>query len=320
MIYNTNNSYRMKFFSVSLIGLIVLLSFSACHKTTRENKNAGNRSDSFKTNDTLKLNVPDAKLLEYSKFLSSLDSSNINSASIAAEKFKEIFTSQRVGLCDSGYVMFQALYDTLDLKLNEKIQQDTTDFNPLIKNESLPRKLKDLKAQYQKCGFDLTSSEGSVYIVQDRSFIANIFFPIVSETMKNYLIEIQTESKEGFATDDAISILPQKLVERIIWYEKFIAANQNFVFIDNCNNYRKAYLTYLLSGYKKTSLFTNNNDKILTSYFTIAFKYLLQKYPTSETAIIVKPYFEAITHKQFDTEKQLFKNYIIKGYILNLNE
>jgi hypothetical protein len=310
----------MKYYSVSLIGLIVLLSFSACHKTAHENKNTGNRSDSFKTNDTLKLNEPDPKLLEYKTFLNTLDSSNINSATKAAGKFKEIFTNQRASLCDSGYVMFQTLYDTLNLKLNETIQLDSTDFSPLIENEPLPRKLKDLKNQYQKNGFVLTSSEGTIYIVQDRNFIASSFFPIVSETMKNYLIEIQTESQEGFAMDDAISISPQKMIERIIWYEKFISANPNFVFIANCNNYRKAYLTYLLSGYKKTSLYTNNNDKKLTSYFTTAYNYLLQKYPTSETAVVVKPYFDAITQKQFDTVKQLFKSYTIKGYILNLNE
>ena len=309
---------------VNLIAFIFLLItvsviFGSCHKQSEKDSTQTNPTDSFNVNDTLLTERINPKLLEYKTFIKQLDSVDATSIPKALAKFKEVFKGQSFGLCDSGFIMYQSLYDTIEVKLNEKLQKDTTNLNPVFNNEPLSKKLKDFCQQLRINGYKLSDSEGTAYIEENRNYVAQNFYPFLSVTMKAYLSEIQTENNEGFVRNGSISISPQKHVERVIWYEKFINENPNFVYVDKCKSYNKAYLSYLMRGYKNTTLYENKQTKELSEYFINAYDYLLANYSGSQTAGLIKPYYEALKQKQTDKANQLQKSYIIKGLIMNMN-
>ncbi|MCE5331634.1 MAG: hypothetical protein LLF95_05775 [Bacteroidales bacterium] len=298
-----------------LLGLI--LAFAACNKPANENS-SDNDSNTYHFNDTLLINQENPKITEYRAFVDQLDSMDAASAVKASEQFKALFANQSTGLCDTAFVIFQHLMDALELNLNEKLRNDTTDYSVLFTGEPVSKKMKDFQISLQKNGFKFSTSDGMYYIEQYRPFtIQNLSF-MLSEPMKLYLSEIETENREGFAENASIVISPNQHVDRIIWYENFIKSNPKFVLLENCKNYRKAYLTYLLTGFDNTPLYSNKEIMEISAYFVTAYKYLIKTYPDSETASYVTPYYDAIQQKQTATVKDILKKYVIKGLIYNL--
>jgi len=302
-----------------LVGFVVLIMMNSCGKTAdKPVKTSG--EDAFHLTDTAHVVWENPKITEFKAFIAQLDSSDITTVTKATEKYKSIFTGQPALLCDSAFVVFQALYDSLEMHLSIKNQSDTTNYEPLLYEGqvAVPKALKDYRKNLTLNGFKLSASEGVTYIEQDRNFIAKNFYSLVSPVMKDYLSEIQLENKQGFAIDGAITISPQQLVDRNVWYEKFIGTNPGFVFISNCKDYQKAYLTYLLCGYEKTSVYSNRQTEELSDFYVNAYTYLLAKCADSQTAKNVLPYYDALKQKQAATAQTILKNYHIKGLIYSL--
>lgn len=299
---------------------IIILTLNSCIKSN--DKQSGNpaNSDVFHLTDTLSGLSENPKITEFKSFVNQLDSADVTSATKAVEKYKEIFTGQTATLCDSGFVVFQALYDSLEQNLSTKHQNDTTNYEPLLYNDqaSVPTSLKEYRKNLQLNGFKISASEGVTYIEQDRSFIARNFYGLVTPVMKDYLTELQKENKEGFAIDGTITITPRQFVDRIIWYEKFIPQNPDFVFADNCKNYQKAYLTYLLSGYENTPLYADGETRDVSDFYVNAYDYLISKFSDSQTTQIITPYYEALKLKQTEKVNAMHKDFVIKGKIYNL--
>lgn len=310
---NSLTNYFIK--SKALILLISAFVVLSCNKTQNVENKTEVKENYF--NDTILASQENPKIVEYRNFLSPLDSADANSVTSAIEKYKEIFSTQSKGLCDSAFVMFQNKLDTIELALNNQIANDTTDYALILSSGNVPAKINDFRATLQKNGFNLVVVDDLTYIEQQRRFILNTFSGFLSESLNQYLTEIENESREGFSKENKIAISPQKMVDRIVWYENFIKTNPNFVLLDNCKNYKKAYLTYLLQGYGDTKLLVSDDSKELAAFFVSAYKYLLKKYPDSETAELVKPYYDALLQKQPTNE--LLKKYYIKGVIYNLN-
>lgn len=297
------------------ITILFVLLFSACQKP-KEEKIKHEKINNF--NDTMLVRTENPKLIEFRSFVAQLDSSDINSVSLAVEKFKTTFNGQQTSLCDSGFVVFQQLMDTLDVKLNNQLQTDTTDFEHYFEINKFPTKVLKFKELLAKNGFKLSSSQDMVYIEQNRTFPINTLASMLSEPMNLYLSEIEIENREGFSENSTIIISWKQHVDRIIWYENFIKANPTFVFLENCINYKKAYFTYLLTGFENTKLFNPDKEKELSIYYTDAYGYLLKTYPDSETAKLTTPYLETIEQNSTMARRELLKKYVIKGLIYNL--
>jgi len=294
--------------------VIVIAGFMACNNKPAQTIASATDSVDFNP-DTLQIPSENPQIIAFQSFVQLLDSSKAESATLALNEFKRTFTGKSVGLCDSAYGVLQALIDTVELKLNDKLQTDTTDYSALYTAEKIPQKIVLAQKALFKDGFRFGTSEGVVYIVQDRSYVTKNLLTMFSPPMQAYLLQIEKENREGFMEDAAIVISPRVHVERILWYEKFIAENSGFVLIKNCKDYKKAYLTYLLTGIDNTMLFENEEEMKLSPYFIQAYKYLLKTYPESETAALVMPYKQAIEQKQKSVVQELLKKYVIKGLI-----
>lgn len=303
---------KITFFRIFILSSLCIL--SACKKPVAKNLSPNNDSSTLII-DTLEIRKENSQITAYRTFLNTLDSTKAESALLALTEFKRMFNGKSVGLCDSAYVLFQEQIDTIELKLNEKLQNDTVDYSFLFQSGRISPKLLKAKNELFKNGFEFKLFEGVVYIVQNRNFIIRNLRPMLSESLQAYLLQIGRENNEGFMEDASIIISPLRHVDRILWYEKFIAENADFVYIKNCKEYKKAYLTYLLIGIDQTYLFEDDKSMKLTPYFSEAYAYLLKTYPKSETATLVLPYTQAIEHKQKMVVDELIKKYVIKGLI-----
>lgn len=299
-----------------MFSIVLFVTFS-CNKPSAE-KNPENDSVTYHYSDTLPQIRTNIKITEYKEFINQLDKSESNSSKLAIDQFKKTFANQTKTLCDSGFVIFQQLMDSIELNLNNKLQKDTTDYSIITSGSSIPPKIQTFQTNLKQNGFKLSSSEGIAYIEQNRKFIIPIFDSLLTVSMQAYLKQIALENEQGFASDGAISITPKQHVDRIIWHENFIAANPKFVFINNCQDYKKAYFSYLLSGFENTALYTDMNTQTLSTYYTKAYNYMLSTYPNSESSNLLKPYYAAIKAKNKNSISDIYKGYVIKGLIYNM--
>lgn len=295
---------------------LILVSVLGCKKTESA-KPTVRKQDTFGRKDTTIIHVENPRLVAYRAFVAGLDSTDMAIVTKSADEFKRSFSGQPAELCDSAYAVFQAKYDEVEAILNENHQNDTTDYSPLFQRGTVVQPaVREFQKTLLSNGFKLSIAGGATYIEIDRSFISKNFYPMLSPIMKQYLDEIQKENKEGFALDELITISYRQLVDRIVWYDQFVRENPKFVMIDNCRSYQKAYLTYLLTGYGKTSLYGNAQTGEISPYFAKAFKYMMEKYTDSETSILVKPYWEALKQKKSADAQAILKDLRIKGLVL----
>lgn len=298
------------------LACVIFIGLTSCRKTPQKVVHAM-KSDTFHEHDTADVDSENPRLTAYRTFIQKLDSTDISSPLKAQGEFQTSFNGQSQGLCDSAFVVFQTLFDKVELALNAQHQNDTTDYEPLFSgSKTLSPSLKKFQHTLNVNGFRLALVDEMTYIEQDRAFVAQHFYPSLSPVMKEFLEEIRKENREGFAAKGGVSISPKQFAERTVWYEKFIAANPRFVSVDKCKNYQKAYLTYLFSGYGTTGLYTASGD--LSPYFKTVYTFLLTKHSDTQTAQMLQPYYKAIKEKDQDKAKAILKELKIKGIILSL--
>lgn len=312
-------------FRISEISLkFVLLSFVyfvfiACgNKSTNTTDEA--RDSSYIKIDTSMVKVENPKITAYKSFVLQLDSVDSKSLQLAVDEFKRVVAGQSLDLGDSAYVVLQNFADSLEYELNIQLQNDTlTDFEAILLNKKPTGALLKLVNELKMSGFRLNAIEGTVYIALDRKFVLSQISMHLTEPMQRYIQQIDIENKEGFLNDASICISANKYVERLIWYENFIKENPSFLLVDNCKNYKKAYLTYFLTGIDNTQLYENEEDMKLAPYFVKSYNYVLKTYPDSELSQLVAEYKTAIEQKNKSLVNELIKKYIIKGWIYSQN-
>ena len=304
---------RISRICVAFLFVISVVTVS-CHRSSDENKSLDDSTNIY-VRDSLVLQTEHPMLIDFRMFVHDLDSTNVSSGAVVVDHFRKFFEGQRPGLCDTAFVVLQQLLDTIETKLNDKLYTDTTDFTPLMTGEQMTPALSRYRNSLLKNGFKISFSEGMPYIEQDREYVLLQLSDMSTEPMKAYLAQIELENREGFAQDAFITIEPEKFIERLIWYEKFMATHKTFVFLDNCKNYRKAYLTYLLTGMDNSPLYDDVDHQQLSDYYSKAYNYLLKKYPESETAAFVRPYFDAIRKKNKTEGADIYRKYVIAGHI-----
>jgi hypothetical protein len=301
----------------NLIFLFFLI-FWSCNQT-KDNKELNENTitnTSEKTNNNSKIeNVNTLKLGDYYNYISQLDSYDANSSLKSVDKFKELFTEQKDTLCDEAFIIFNELYEKIEKNLNEIHQKDTIDYEPLLyvyekgKEPVISQKLIDYNNNLKNNGFQISSEEGMTYIKQDRDFISNHFYQYVSNPMKQYLIQLNKENKEGFWSDGGLIVSPKTLAERVIWYENFMLANPHFVFNNKCLENKKEYFSVLFTGLDNSPLYEDNEKKKISKEYVDSYQYLISMHPNSQTTKLIKPYFLALNQGQKIRVEEILKQY-----------
>jgi hypothetical protein len=166
--------------------------------------------------------------------------------------------------------------------------------------------LQQLKESITNNGFMLDMDEGIAFIMTDRNFTAKQLYSMLSPTMVTYLTQLQKEDIEVFESDASLIIKPKAFVDRIIWYEDFIAKHQQFMYATVCADNLHSYTSVLIGEVRLDNTFFYNSDgKTLTEYFEEALVYLNKQYPQSQANEIAQPIYQAIKAGKIDKAEQL---------------
>jgi hypothetical protein len=301
---------------------ILLITLGACNQSQNAVSLGSIGKTSFEEVE-IPIKYTNSMLCKYADYVSALDSADLKSSLLAAEKFKDIFSGKNSSLADSAFFIFNQVYEKLYRNLNLLHDKDTTNYDPLVaayKPDIRPKiseNLLDYNRQLHKNGFNVAIKEGMTYIEEDRDFISTHFYTHISATMKAYLRELNKENKEGFAEDAGMTISPQQLSDRILWWENFMRKNPSFIFAVEARENKKYYLTFLLEGMDNTPLLADD-QKTVEDFYKTAFKYIHNTYPASETTRLVTPYFKALLKNDFLLTNRLLMKYRKEGIILNL--
>lgn len=305
--------------TTQILTIVVLTLLVACKQTQHPATEVTAQSAISSAHDNTP--VSQGTLSEFKFFVSKLDTLDVKSVGLAAQKFNVLLKDEDVSARDSAFVVFNTFYEKLDANLNEVHETDTTDYLPLVVSDiEVPVKLKEYNKLLRENGFEVSLTEGVTYIKQDRNFIEKWFYPHVSTTMKEYLLQLNKENKEGFADDAGLIINPKEFVDRTIWWGKFIQSNPSFILLNKAEEDLKYYLTILLEGMDNTPVMSYEKEGEVNEYFRDAYLYLQNEFPASQANKVVNPYFKALQQGDAAKAKSLLNDYRSKGYIIDFSQ
>lgn len=321
----------MKIINLHLVLLSLIFSSGLLFSCEANNKTAVVKEIDFIEIETvMKTTNPTEK---YQKFVMNLDTTKMSSSKQAIEKYKELYATATQEEADEGFLIFDKLYISLALSLDDqhyiageeegiydKYAQIAGIYNGYNDGKDAPPEMLAYHKELANHGFGIGMAEGSTYVLQNRDFMKDVFYDKVSQPMKKYLIQQNKQSKEIYASDGGLVISPTHLAELVVWAEKFIKENPTFhsKLLENVKWDRKAYLTILFEGMDNTPVFDYETKK-LNKDFEEAYKTLITTYSETETATIIKPYYEAIKNNDTKKQKELIAKYQEKD-IISKNE
>lgn len=254
-----------------------------------------------------------ARLLQYDQFVAGLDTQQAKVIPIAAQQFRSLFRGQSPAACDTGYFIFEQLCKKVTQSLNRQMLADTTTRYEVLIMDSvdghkpvIPARLEAYERQLKENGFKVQEEEGMPYVAFDRDFIVKYFYSYVSRTMKQYLVQVNKEEKEGFADDAALVISPVELADRTVWWEKFTQQTPPFLFTEQAKERKALYLRVLIEGTDNTPVMEGNS---LAGYYETAYDYLKQKYGNTQTGNLTTSYQNAVVRHDTLAVKQIATNY-----------
>jgi len=302
----------------SLFFYLLVFSLLIACKQTSKNKSTKSREVNVKKNDQTYSNPLFKK---YTAFLAKLDPSDIESSTVAANKFLELFKHQSQFVCDTAFMLFDSYYGKLSNTIEDLPSKDTTiKYDSLLtdsKNQqTLSGRLQLVTRKLDQNGFMVYMSEGDDYIGPNLDFVAKWFYDQVSPAMKEYLIQLNIENKQRLTDDAALIIGPDQLAERTIWWERFSSKNPNIIISASSRNNWISYLSILFEGMDNSPILDYGSQNI-NQYFKSAYNHLQSKFPDSKTNKLVSPYFNSLVRKDSINAKDLILKYRKDGFIQN---
>jgi hypothetical protein len=258
-----------------------------------------------------KTSSDNTSLRAYSALLSKLDTIDITNTHLAVDKYKELFTNKPNSTCDSALCIFMEYYDRLNTALNNNLSNDTMKY---VNNDFLDTlKISKYERKLNGNGFTFENSEGNAYIAEDWDFIIKYFSNYISPRMKKYIVKINQEDKQGFTEDGGLVISPTELADRIVWWEKFISSDTNFIYAQRIKESEKNNLSAFMLGLSNSPII--NDSGKLDSTYESAYKYLLNKHPETKTSKIISPYYSALLKKNIHQQDSILNDYDKKKLI-----
>jgi len=308
-----------------LLVVLIFLSLVACHQN---GKKAVHKTTTVKKSnpDTEWPFVGSPVLKAYQQYLGGLDLAEPGNATAAAKKFAALFANEDPKTCDTAYILF----DKFDSKLADKIDglhdKDTTiQYDSLLVDSNarqapaITGKTALYGGKLSANGLRVVSSEGDSYIVQDMDFEIKRLKSYLSAPMKLYLVEVAKEDKEGLSEDEGLTIGPEQLADRTVWWENFSNKYPDIIASHAAKNNWKNYVEILLTGMDNSPVISFRNFA-LDDYYQKAYNYMQASYPKSKTNDLISPYFRLVEKKDSIGSKQLLDKYEKQGIIVQSHD
>jgi hypothetical protein len=247
---------------------------------------------------------------EYTRYLRTLDTTNLATSRMAENEFDSLFARQSPEVCDTGFMLFknyQGFLDTGDSIARKFIYPVTLDTLAAAEYQG-----KKLGAQQQTAqqklrdnNFIVQEEEGNPYIVMGWRLVTPHFSPFVSAPMKEILMAETNQQREGFLEDASLMIDASTLAGRTIFWERFLTRYPKHVYDSEARSRYNVLLYVLVSGADNVPVTLDDSPYTLTPYFDSAFHVIMDNSPDSRTNTVIKPFFEAIRARDSATMKHI---------------
>lgn len=271
---------------------IILFLITGCDQIQKRNTAAGNAG------------LP----TQYSAYLTTLDTADIASITLAATEYRKLFFNAPKDSCDAALVAFERYCRQLAIHINDRLQ-DTATYAPMVAVDEwgIPKELtgplQEFRTRLQENGYKVIADSGRPAVRQDWDFILARFSRFVSPEMKAYIDRLRQEDKETYPRSARVAVAPDQMVDRITWREAFSGKNAGFVWLNEVKEEQRSLLTGLMVSTDST-------------WFQTACIYLSAHYPTTITHKIISPYYKARVLHDSIMASALLDRYFKQGYIL----
>jgi len=244
-------------------------------------------------------------LLQYDRYIAGLDTQSVEMSSQALDTFQLLFKKQPAAVCDTAFYIFYQFQTPLCSYLNMHMEADSINYDDFFSDENnkmpvLSKKQKAVKRHLDNGGFGLAAEEGGPSITQDQHFLLQRFAKYVTPTMKQYLVQLDKEQKEGFFEEGGLAIEPNQLADRTVWWENFTKTNTNFIYASEAVKSYNMLLYVLMEGEDNSGgRQSHYNDSgvvdtvSLSDYYKTAWTYMQEKHPQSQATAVVTPNLNA---------------------------
>lgn len=258
---------------------------------------------------------------DYSKFLKTLKEKDVTSISKAISYFDNLkdVSSKDIDTC---YYLFYEFYEKAVKNANDAFlsisQMSDNPYQGKIYQLLQPDYKKTLKTANKKQiayadllrnnGIKGCYEDGYYCLSKNEKFVTDKLKDKVSLELKEYLIQTQKESEEGYTDPEiGLEITPKKLAERVIFWEKFINKYNNFPSIDKIQKTIKSYqITLLISAGGMSDIqypVYDYETKKLNDTFKEAYKLIIEQ-STTDFGKMVKKYYSILQKNNFLITKE----------------
>lgn len=298
---------------------IYILLFVTILVSCKQRDKQQNVADTAKTTIRIsKIKYQNPLFAQYANYLKQKDDKVPGNATDAAKKFFELFKGTDTATCDTAFLIFDKFYKKMAEALEDANEKDDIDlekyFGYVKRPKNVPSKVSAYLEALNSNGFRIDESEGEIYVTQDWDFVEKNFSNLVSNSMRDFIAELNIENKKSYLEDGSLDIGADTLVDRAVWWERFEKNHTNFIWKDEVSSTRKEYLNVLLEGSDNTEIMIDNK---LNDYFKQAYSYVQSKYPDTETYKLAKPVYELLLQGKKPEADKLILQYHKRGLLFN---
>jgi hypothetical protein len=241
--------------------------------------------------------APDGTLLtKFYNHLNTLNIKDVNSGKkgidFVTQNFQTANAATYDAACEAYFdflwkMQFEEVY-----KMTEKVKFSDKDMENIWKDKYDMSKNPNMKLLADN-GFRLETTEGSVLPIADWEFVKKHFYTHVSTPMQNYITQTLKEQKEPLSSDNGVVIPAKEVVDRAVFWEKFVTASPNFFLTKNINEHAKAFCSILIAGMDNTPTFSHEKNT-LAPEIQQAYDYLLKEHPTTQAAKTIGSFYDLV--------------------------
>ena len=241
------------------------------------------------------------QVANYTKWLRTLDTTDLSTSKIAFHQFQQLFQGQPQEVCDTGFLLFWRFLrslntnDTITAKFIGQVNLDTlagTEYRGYAKLTPLEQKTQQ---KLWDNFFIVQEEEANPYITPGWRLMNKSFSGYVSAPMKEVLAQQTKEEKEGFDVDGGLAIGPAQLAARAVWWEQFMARYPNHVYTGWAKSNYNLLLHALVAGMDNSPVTEDDSPYVIMPYFDTAYRLIRDSFPHSHTNAVINPFLKAVS-------------------------
>jgi len=246
----------------------------------------------------------------YSRYLITLDTTNLSVTQPAYREFQRLFTGQPAEVGDTGFLLFYTLLRHLNT--DTPAVQRLLGSYPLDTLAAAEEVDEPLSPRHQKARqtladhfFIVHEDEGMGYLLPGWRLMPRYFGTYITPTMKEVIAQSAKDDKEGFQNDAGLTMESRQLATRTVWWERFMARNPHHIYFEWAKSNYNLLLYAMVAGMDNSPVIDYDSAGKLTPYFDTAYQVIRDSFPDSRANQVITPYWRAILAKDTVAQKRI---------------